>query len=80
MRSYDGTGMQLGYLAVNRVVRCYFECRLPVVLIIMTVGASHRYHNFNNGNINSSHYFMATRFDHITVVLGPNIRAKMYVY
>jgi len=72
--------MQLGYPTENRVVRSYYDGRLPVVLIMVKIGASHRYHNFINSNINSSHYFMATCFDHITVILRPNIRAKMYNY
>jgi hypothetical protein len=38
--------MQLGCPAVHRVVRSYFDDRNPFVLIMMTVGASHRYHTF----------------------------------
>ena len=72
--------MQLGCPTIHRAVRSYFDDRLPVVLIMMIIGASQRYHSFIHGNINSSHYFMATFFDHITVILRPNIRAKMYVY
>jgi hypothetical protein len=52
LRSYDGLGMQLGYPTVHRVVRSYFDGRLTVVLMIMTIGASQRYYNFINGSIN----------------------------
>jgi hypothetical protein len=72
--------MQLECPTVHRAVRSCFADRHPVVLIMMTIGASQIYHNFINGNINSPHYFMATCFDDIKVLLRPNIRAKMYVF
>lgn len=65
---------------MHTVVRSYFDIRIPVVLIMMTTGVSHRYHSFINGNINSSRYFMATCFGDIIVTLQPNIRSKMYIY
>jgi hypothetical protein len=72
--------MQLGCPTVHGAVRSYFDDRHPVGLIMMTTGASQLYHNFINDNINLPHYFMATCFDHITVIIRPNIRAKMYVF
>jgi hypothetical protein len=48
--------------------------------ITLIIGAAHSEHNFIIVNITSRYYFMAKRFDHITVILRPTTGTKMYTY